>query len=52
MPTVSFDHVSKRFGDVRVVEDFDLDVADGELLVLVGGSRGERICRRFCWVSK
>jgi multiple sugar transport system ATP-binding protein len=38
MPTVTFDHVTKRFGDVRVVEDFHLDVADGELLVLVGGS--------------
>jgi ABC-type sugar transport system ATPase subunit len=38
MPSVSFDHVSKRFGDTTVVEDFTLDVADGELLVLVGGS--------------
>lgn len=38
MPSVSFDRVSKRFGDVSVVEDFSLDVADGELLVLVGGS--------------
>ena len=38
MPSVSFDHVSKRFGDVTVVEDFSLDIPDGELLVLVGGS--------------
>jgi len=38
MPSVTFDHVSKRFGDVTVVEDFDLKVEDGELLVLVGGS--------------
>jgi len=38
MPSVTFDHVSKRFGEVTVVEDFDLVVADGELLVLVGGS--------------
>jgi ABC-type sugar transport system ATPase subunit len=38
MPPISFEHVTKRFGDVRVVEDFDLEVADGELLVLVGGS--------------
>ena len=38
MPSVTFDHVSKRFGDVTVVEDFDLRVEDGELLVLVGGS--------------
>jgi multiple sugar transport system ATP-binding protein len=38
MPSVSFEHVSKRFGEATVVEDFNLDVADGELLVLVGGS--------------
>jgi multiple sugar transport system ATP-binding protein len=38
MPSVSFEHVSKRFGDATVVEDFNLDVADGEFLVLVGGS--------------
>ena len=38
MPSVSFDHVSKRFGNVSVVEDFTLHVDDGELLVLVGGS--------------
>jgi ABC-type sugar transport system ATPase subunit len=38
MPSVSFEHVRKRFGDSTVVEDFDLVVADGELLVLVGGS--------------
>jgi ABC-type sugar transport system ATPase subunit len=38
MPSVYFDHITKRFGDVTVVEDFDLEVADGELLVLVGGS--------------
>ena len=38
MPPVSFDHVVKRFGDVTIVEDFSLEVEDGELLVLVGGS--------------
>ncbi len=38
MPSVSFDHVTKRFGETTVVEDFTLDVADGEVLVLVGGS--------------
>jgi ABC-type sugar transport system ATPase subunit len=38
MPPVSFEQVSKRFGDVRIVEDFSLTVEDGELLVLVGGS--------------
>jgi ABC-type sugar transport system ATPase subunit len=38
MPSVRFDHVRKAFGTATVVEDFDLTVADGELLVLVGGS--------------
>jgi multiple sugar transport system ATP-binding protein len=38
MPSVTFEHVTKQFGDAVVVEDFDLQVADGELLVLVGGS--------------
>jgi ABC-type sugar transport system ATPase subunit len=38
MPSVSFEHVSKKFGDVTIVQDFSLEVADGELLVLVGGS--------------
>ena len=38
MPHLSFEQVSKRFGDVVVVEEFSLRVDDGELLVLVGGS--------------
>src|SRR6476660_10039659 len=38
MPSVTFDHVRKTFGDAVVVQSFDLQVADGELLVLVGGS--------------
>src|SRR5687768_18235333 len=38
MPSVSLEHVTKKFGDTTVIEDFDLQVADGELLVLVGGS--------------
>ena len=38
MPFLSFEQVSKRFGEVVVVEEFSLRVEDGELLVLVGGS--------------
>src|SRR3982074_3128524 len=38
MPSVQFDHVKKNFCDAKVVKDFNLTVADGELLVLVGGS--------------
>src|SRR6476661_10509248 len=38
MPIVRLDHVSKSFDKTVVVEDVDLEIADGELLVLVGGS--------------
>ena len=38
MPSVHFEHVTKRFGATTVVDDFNLEVEDGELLVLVGGS--------------
>ncbi len=39
MAKVGFEHVGKRFdGDVAAVEDFCLDVADGEFMVLVGPS--------------
>jgi ABC-type sugar transport system ATPase subunit len=38
MASIQLDHVEKRFGARRVVRDFTLDIADGELLVLVGPS--------------
>jgi len=39
MATVTFDHLYKRFGeDVIAVNDLNLEVADGEFLVLVGPS--------------
>ncbi|MEI8050743.1 MAG: sn-glycerol-3-phosphate ABC transporter ATP-binding protein UgpC [Actinomycetes bacterium] len=38
MARVSFEGVSKRFGDTAAVEDLTLDVHDGELLVLLGPS--------------
>ena len=39
MATVSFDRVSKVFDDgTRAVDDFTLEVADGEFMVLVGPS--------------
>ena len=38
MASVTLEHVSKRFGDVVVVQDVSLDVADGEFLVLLGPS--------------
>jgi multiple sugar transport system ATP-binding protein len=35
---ITFDQVSKRFGDTVAVDALDLEVADGEFLVLVGPS--------------
>jgi multiple sugar transport system ATP-binding protein len=35
---VTFDGVSKTFGDVTAVDNLDLEIADGELLVLLGPS--------------
>jgi multiple sugar transport system ATP-binding protein len=38
MATVTFDHVTKRFGDVVAVHDLNLEIRDGEFMVLVGPS--------------
>jgi multiple sugar transport system ATP-binding protein len=38
MATVTFDHVWKRFGDFAAVQDFSLEIQDGEFMVLVGPS--------------
>jgi multiple sugar transport system ATP-binding protein len=38
MATVTFENVSKRFGDVVAVDDLNLDIRDGEFMVLVGPS--------------
>jgi len=38
MARVSYDHVTKRFGDVLAVNDMTLDIPDKEFLVLVGPS--------------
>jgi putative spermidine/putrescine transport system ATP-binding protein len=36
--TVTLDHVSKRFSEFLAVDDFSLEVTEGELLVLLGPS--------------
>jgi ABC-type sugar transport system ATPase subunit len=38
MANVVFDGVVKRYGEVTAVDDLDLDVADGEFMVLLGPS--------------
>ena len=38
MASISFRGLAKHFGEVVAVQDFTLDVPDGELLVLVGPS--------------
>jgi multiple sugar transport system ATP-binding protein len=38
MATVTFDHVTKRYGEVVAVDDFNLEIQDGEFMVLVGPS--------------
>src|SRR4051794_26025900 len=38
MASVTFDAVSKRYGEVTAVESLDLAIADGEFMVLLGPS--------------
>jgi multiple sugar transport system ATP-binding protein len=38
MATVSFEHVYKSYGPVVVVQDLNLEISDGEFMVLVGPS--------------
>jgi multiple sugar transport system ATP-binding protein len=38
MAPVTFEHVTKRFGDTTAVNDLSIEVPDGEFLVLVGPS--------------
>ena len=38
MPAVQFQNIVKHYGDVTVLENLDLDVADGEFVVLLGPS--------------
>ena len=38
MASVTYDHVTKRFGDTEAVKRLTLEIADGEFMVLVGPS--------------
>jgi len=48
MATVTFDAVWKKFGEVVAVNDFNLEISDGEFMVLVGPSGcGKTTCLRM-----
>jgi ABC-type sugar transport system ATPase subunit len=38
MAPITFEHLTKRFGETTAVDDLNIEVADGEFLVLVGPS--------------
>ena len=38
MSTVTFEHVTKKYGDVLAVNDLNLAINEGEFMVLVGPS--------------
>jgi multiple sugar transport system ATP-binding protein len=38
MATVTFEHVTKKYGEVLAVDDLNLEINDGEFMVLVGPS--------------
>ena len=38
MASIVFDHCAKRFGDVRVIDDLNLEIKDEEFMVFVGPS--------------
>jgi len=48
MASVTYDHVTKRFGDVVAVNDLDIQIADKEFLVLVGPSGCGKSTALYC----
>ncbi len=38
MPNINFQHIHKHYGAMKVLEDLNLDIEDGEFLVLLGPS--------------
>jgi len=54
MATVQLKNVSKRYGDTEVLRGIDLDIADGELVVLVGpsGCGKSTLLRMLCGLEE
>ena len=47
-PAVRFDHVSRHFGDVKAVDDANLEIRDGEFFSMLGPSgSGKTTCLRM-----
>jgi glutamate transport system ATP-binding protein len=46
-PLVTLEHVNKHFGELHVLKDVDLEVGEGEVLVVIGpsGSGKSTLCR-------
>ncbi len=48
MSTVSFEHVKKNYGDVKVIHDFSLEINDGDFVSFLGPSGcGKTTCLRM-----
>lgn len=48
MSTVTFEHIAKAYGDVKVVPDFNLKIADGHFVSFLGPSGcGKTTCLRM-----
>ncbi|MBY0515897.1 MAG: ABC transporter ATP-binding protein [Bacteriovoracaceae bacterium] len=48
MSTVTFEHVGKSYGDVRVIKDFNLNIKDGDFVSFLGPSGcGKTTCLRM-----
>jgi putative spermidine/putrescine transport system ATP-binding protein len=47
-PAIRFEHVSRHFGDVKAVDDANLEIADGEFFSMLGPSgSGKTTCLRM-----
>src|SRR5512139_2742380 len=48
MASVTYDHVTKKFGDVSAVNDLNIQIEDKEFLVLVGPSGCGKSTALYC----